>query len=108
AMGMDDYCISYISDNYRGVIDFDRDNVIIDVVDIEVTAPEFPDPKFAKYEIDMISHVRLHEGKKTYYIFDLVKDVGHWDPSKSVLDKYILDNVVYMPFDTEIDLLLNY
>lgn len=108
AMGMDDYCISYISDNYRGVIDFDRDNVIIDVVDIEVTAPEFPDPKFAKYEIDMISHVRLYEGKKTYYIFDLVKDVGHWDPSKSVLDKYILDNVVYMPFDTEIDLLLNY
>lgn len=108
AMGMDDYALSYISDNYKGLIEFDRDDVVIDVVDIEVTAPEFPEPKYAKYEIDMISHVRLHNGKKTYYIFDLVKDVGHWDPSKSVLEKYILDNVVYMPFEDEVDLLLNY
>ncbi|UOX40422.1 DNA-directed DNA polymerase [Aeromonas phage AhFM11] len=107
-LGMDDFNLTYISDTYKGIIEFDRDDVVIDIVDIEVTAPEFPDPKFAKYAIDLISHTRLYKGKRIRYVFDLVTDVGHWDPKKSVLGQSVLDEIVYMPFETEEDLLLNY
>lgn len=107
-LGQQSYVNTYISDTYRGHINYNQDDIRIACIDIEVTAPEFPEPKFAKYEIDMISHIQCYKGKNTYFVFDLTKDVGCWKPEDSVLEKHVIDNVVYFGFQDEKDLLLNY
>lgn len=110
ALGMDDFAMAYVSDVYKGHIDFNRDNIRIGILDIEVTAPEFPDPKYARYEIDLICHCELYKGKRTYYIFDLISGVSNWQKHLAAkeVDQEILDNAVYFAFDNEKELLLNY
>lgn len=110
AMGMDDFTLAYISDRYKGVIDYNRDVIRIANMDIEVTAPEFPEPKYAKYPIDAITHYDSIEDK--YFVFDLLGDVDRWSATEAVkrgeLPEELVKKVVYYPFDNETDLLLGY
>lgn len=108
ALGMADFTLSYISDAYRKEIHFERENLNIAVIDIEVTAPEMPKPENPKYAIDMISHIEQYKGKTHRYIFDLIDGVSKWESEKSVLSQEELDTVIYMPFETEQELLMAY
>lgn len=118
-LGMDDFKLAYISDTYGSEIIYDRRLIRVANMDIEVTAPEFPNPLEFKYEIDAITHYDSIDDK--FYVFDLLKsgqgEVQPWDIKIAALEeKYggdevsqdLLDKVVYMPFDSEKDLLLNY
>lgn len=119
-LGQDDFRLAYISDTYgAGDLAYDPKLIRVANCDIEVTAPEFPDPTLAKYEIDAITHYDSIDDK--YYVFDLLNSsdgkVSKWNPElagKSEAEggdevpQHILDKVVYLPFETEKELLLNY
>lgn len=118
-LGMDDFKIAYISDVYKDEIEYDPRLVRVANCDIEVTAPEFPNAIYAKYEIDAITHYDSLDDK--FYVFDLLNSnsgsVSKWNPEIAAkldadggdeLSQEILDKVVYMPFDNERDLLLEY
>ena len=118
-LGMEDFKLAYISDTNDKEISYDRKLVRVANCDIEVTAPEFPDPTFAKYEIDAITHYDSIDDK--YYVFDLLNSSGgsvsKWDiklAAKSEADggdevpQNILDKVVYMDFTSEKEMLLEY
>lgn len=119
-MGMDDFKLAYISDTYGPKdITYSRNAIRVANCDIEVTAPEFPDPAFAKYEIDAITHYDSIDDK--YYVFDLLNSVNgrvsEWDAKLAALPEaeggddvpqHILDRVVYMPFETEKEMLTEY
>lgn len=119
AMGMDDFKLAYLSDRYPGEIHFNPALVRQCNYDIEVTAPEFPKPNEAKYPIDALTHYDSIADK--FYVFDLLNSpygkVSKWDPvlaGKSEAEggdeipQDILDRVVYLPFDNEQELLLEY
>lgn len=103
ALGMDDFRLAYISDNYRGEIDYNRDKIRIASLDIEVTAPEFPDPREAKYEIDAITHYDSVED--IFYVYDLLGEgMDEWKKSKVDADDIpaeYLDKIDYRSFTTE-------
>lgn len=118
-LGMDDFKIAYISDTYKDEITYNRKYVRVANCDIEVTADEFPNPTEAKYEIDAITHYDSIDDK--YYVFDLLNSlygsVSKWDVKLAGLSdsengdevpKEILDKVVYMSFESEKELLLEY
>ena len=110
ALGMDDFRLSYISDNYRGEIEYNRDKIRIASLDIEVTAPEFPDPREAKYEIDAITHYDSIEDK--FYVYDLLGEgMEEWKKSKvdaeDIPPEY-LEKIDYRSFNTEKSLLSAY
>ncbi|AEJ90226.2 DNA polymerase [Acinetobacter phage ZZ1] len=118
-LGMDDFKLAYISDTYNSDITYDRKAIRVANCDIEVTAPEFPEPAFAKYEIDAITHYDSIDDK--YYVFDLLNSsdgrVEPWDRIKAALPEseggdevpqHILDKVVYFAFDTEHEMLQEY
>lgn len=119
-LGMDDFKVSYISDTYKEKeITYNRDAIRVANCDIEVTAPEFPDATFAKYEIDAITHYDSVDDR--YYVFDLLNSaigsVSPWDKKLAALSKdaggdevpqHILDKVEYMAFNTETEMLLEY
>lgn len=118
-MGMDDFRLAYISDTYKNDIEFNKNFIRVVNCDIEVTGDEFPDPIHAKYEIDAITHYDSIDDK--FYVFDLLHsayaDVGEWDIKKAALPdslggdevpQHILDRVVYMPFNNEREMLLEY
>ncbi|CAH1068383.1 DNA polymerase II [Acinetobacter phage MD-2021a] len=119
-LGMDDFKLAYISDVYgKKDITYSRNAIRVANCDIEVTAGEFPNPTFAKYEIDAITHYDSIDDK--YYVFDLLNSqrgrVSKWDPvlaGKSIdeggdeVPQHILDKVVYMSFETEKEMLLEY
>ena len=118
-LGMDDFEIAYISDTYKNDITYNRRLIRVANCDIEVTAAEFPDPSQAMYEIDAITHYDSIDDK--FYVFDLLNSqygsVSKWDAklaSKSDAEggdevpQHILDKVVYLPFETEKELLLEY
>lgn len=116
AMGMDDFKLAYFSDTYRGEIDYDIDRIRVAAIDIEVTAPEFPDPAEAKYPIDAITHYDSIDDK--FYVYDLVSNTDPWDinlarrleSEKEVrdLEEDVLDRVVYKCYQTEKELLADY
>lgn len=110
ALGMDDFRLAYISDNYRKEIEYDRDKIRVASIDIEVTAPEFPDPREAKYPIDAITHYDSVED--TFYVYDLVEGgMSHWEKSKVSFDDIpedVLARINYRAFDTEKSLLSAY
>ncbi|WDS61591.1 DNA-directed DNA-polymerase family B [Cronobacter phage vB_Cdu_VP8] len=118
-LGMDDFKLAYISDTYGSNIVYDRRLIRVANMDIEVTAPEFPNPLEAKYEIDAITHYDSIDDK--FYVFDLIHSgqgtVDEWCIRKAAkaeseggdeVPQELLDKVVYMPFDSEKELLLNY
>ena len=106
-LGMDDFVISYLSDVYVGEIRYDRSKIRVASIDIEVTAPEFPKPEEAKYEIDAITHYdSIHD---RFFVFDIKGENGEiWTRNKSILKKVILDKVVYNVYDSEEELILEY
>ena len=119
AMGMDDFKLAYISDTYGSEIVYDRKFVRVANCDIEVTGDKFPDPMQAAYEIDAITHYDSIDDK--FYVFDLLHSmygsVSRWDSKLAArseaeggdeVPQDILDRVVYMPFDSEKELLLEY
>lgn len=119
-LGMDDFRLAYISDTYTSKeISYDRNLIRVANCDIEVTATDFPNPTLAKYEIDAITHYDSIDDK--YYVFDLLNSaygsVSKWDKALAAKSKdeggdevpqHILDKVVYLPFDSETELLLEY
>ena len=118
-LGMDDFKLAYIADTYKDVIEYNRKYVRVANMDIEVTAAEFPNPAEAMYEIDAITHYDSIDDK--YYVFDLLNSVygsvSKWDiklaarPDSEGGDEVpqnLLDKVVYMPFDSEKELLMEY
>lgn len=118
-LGMDDFKLAYIADTYKDVIEYNRKYVRVANMDIEVTAAEFPNPAEAAYEIDAITHYDSIDDK--YYVFDLLNSmygsVSKWDASLAArsdaeggdeVPQALLDKVVYMPFNTETELLMEY
>ncbi|AZU98546.1 split DNA polymerase [Acinetobacter phage vB_AbaM_PhT2] len=119
-LGMDDFRLAYISDIYgKKEITYSRDAIRVANCDIEVTAGEFPDPTFAKYEIDAITHYDSIEDK--YFVFDLLNSargrVTKWSKelaAKSIeeggdeVPQHILDKVVYQSYESEREMLLAY
>lgn len=109
-LGMDDFILSYIGDTYNYDIEYDRSKIRIAVVDIEVTGDEFPNPDLAIYPIDAITHYDSIDDK--YYVFDLIDRMGSivkpWNKERSMLRSETLDKVVYMAFNTELELLNQY
>lgn len=119
SLGMDDFKLAYLSDTYGSEIIYDRRLIRIANCDIEVTAPEFPEADKALWPIDAITHYDSIDDK--YYVFDLLNSqfgsVERWDMVKAGLPEseggdevpqHVLDKVVYMPFDTEQELLVEY
>lgn len=119
AMGMDDFKLAYISDTYGSEIVYDKKFIRVANCDIEVTGDKFPDPMKAMYEIDAITHYDSIDDK--FYVFDLLDSlygsVSEWDVKLAArsdkeggdeVPQHILDRVVYMPFYSEKELLLEY
>lgn len=119
-LGMDDFRLAYISDVYgKKEITYDRNAIRVANCDIEVTAGEFPNPTFAKFEIDAITHYDSIEDK--YFVFDLLNSargrVEKWSKElagKSIeeggdeVPQHILDRVVYRSFESEKEMLNAY
>lgn len=119
AMGMDDFKLAYISDTYGSEIVYNKKFIRIANCDIEVTASQFPDPMKAEYEIDAITHYDSVDDK--FYVFDLLHSlygsVSEWDKKLAArldseggdeVPQHILDRVVYMPFNSEKEMMLEY
>lgn len=110
ALGMDDYRLAYISDMYRNEIEYNREHIRIASIDIEVTAPEFPDPREAKYPIDAITHYDSIEDK--FYVYDLVEGgLAEWcaeNVDRKDISEEDLNKIVYRSFQTEKSLLSAY
>ncbi|QQG32070.1 DNA polymerase [Citrobacter phage CkP1] len=119
AMGMEDFKLAYLSDTYGSEIVYDRKFVRVANCDIEVTGLKFPDPMKAEYEIDAITHYDSIDDK--FYVFDLLDSmygsVSKWDAKLAArteaeggdeVPQDIIDRVVYMPFHTEAELLMEY
>lgn len=118
-LGQEDFKLAYISDKYPDTIQYDRNLIRVANVDIEVTAPEFPDPTAAAYPIDAITHYDSIDDK--LYVFDLLDSqfgrVDEWSVDLAgkkeseggdEIDQDILDRVVYMAFSDEKEMLLQY
>lgn len=106
-LGLDDYELTYIGDQYKEEMHYDINKIRIGVVDIEVTGETFPKPEEAMYAIDALTHYDSID--KKYYVFDLLGDgLNQWSPENSILDKSILEKVVYTSYETERDLLSAY
>lgn len=118
-LGMNDYILAYISDTYKNVIEYNKKYVRIANCDIEVTATDFPHPNLALFEIDAITHYDSIHDK--YYVFDLLNSqfgsVSKWDAKLAArldseggdeVPQELLDKVVYMDFNSEREMLLEY
>lgn len=106
-LGMDDYVLTHIGDQYKEDIIYDINKIRIGVVDIEVTGETFPKPEEAIYPVDAITHYDSIDNR--YYVFDLLGDgLNKWNPENSILPKEVLDLVVYSCYDTERDLMSAY
>lgn len=119
AMGMNDYKLAYLSDTYGSNIVYNKNYIRIANFDIEVTAEGFPEPMRANFPIDAITHYDSIDDK--FYVFDLLDSlygsVSKWDIKLAAkldadggdeVPQDILDRVVYMPFDSEEELLMEY
>lgn len=111
-MGMDNYLLAYLSDQYEEDIEYDMSKIRIAIFDIEVTTDgPFPNEYEAKYAIDAVSIYDTLDDK--IYMFDLIEDKEHglprvkpWVPDERDLDKEVLDKVVYKTFTNGDDLLM--
>lgn len=119
AMGMDDFKLAYISDTYGSEIVYNKSHIRIANFDIEVTAEGFPEPMHARFPIDAITHYDSIDDK--FYVFDLLDSmygsVSKWDIKLAAkleadggdeVPQDILDRVVYMPFESESEMLVEY
>lgn len=118
-LGQEDFKLAYISDRYLSDIVYDKKFIRVANFDIEVTGDEFPEPAFAKYPIDAITHYDSIDDK--FYVFDLLDSVygsvSEWDKKLAAkseaeggdaVPQHILDRVEYMSFTNEQEMLLEY
>ena len=90
--GFDQFQYSFISDNYRGMIDYDLDKIKIGYIDIETSSEHgFPDVRNANEEVLAISY-RCGESFRVY-------GCQGYEPSEGVL---------FVPCTTEEHLLLEF
>jgi len=90
--GFDQFQYSFISDNYRGMVDYDLDKIKIGYIDIETSSEHgFPDVRNANEEVLAISY-RCGETFRVY-------GCQGYEPSEGIL---------YVPCTTEEHLLLEF
>ena len=90
--GFDQFQYSFISDNYRGMVDYDLDKIKIGYIDIETSSEHgFPDVKNATEEVLAISY-RCGETFRVY-------GCQGYEPSEGIM---------YVPCTTEEHLLLEF
>ncbi len=120
ALGMDDFKLAYLSDTYNYEIKYDHTKIRVANFDIEVTSPDgFPEPSQAKHPIDAITHYDSIDDR--FYVFDLLNspygNVEEWsieiaaklqEQGGDEVPSEIIDKIVYMPFDNEKELLMEY
>lgn len=120
ALGMDDYKLSYLSDTYSKDISYDQKLIRVANFDIEVTSPDgFPEPVEARHPIDAITHYDSIDDR--FYVFDLLSsingDVDRWslkiarklqDQGGDELPEEIADKIVYLSFNDEQEMMLEY
>ncbi|URC15193.1 DNA polymerase [Paraglaciecola Antarctic GD virus 1] len=100
-MGMENAAYAYLADTYQEM-DPDMANIRIAIIDIEVTAPCFPTPVQAIWEIDAITHYDYLDDH--FYTWG----VDNWCREKSILPARILDKLTYVQCATEAELLNKY
>lgn len=108
-LGMEDFELAYISDTYPNR-DFDitkaMENIRIANIDIEVPAKGFPYPTESKFPIRSIVHYDniLDE----YHFFGIRSGDKDWSKENSILEKDLLDKVIYHSFENEKTMLKDY
>ena len=98
--GNDRYISTYINDTFPGQIDFDRNQVNVTSIDIEVESDDgFPEPESADKAI--ISITSKNNIDNTYYVWGL----REYDVDKTIMKTH---RVVYKQFATEAQLLMDF
>ena len=93
--GFDQFQYSFISDNYRGMVDYDLDKIKIGYIDIETSSEYgFPDVRNANEEILAISY-RCGKSFKTYGCQEYTPGEGveyiHCENETKLLENFVLD-----------------
>lgn len=101
-LGMDNFILAYIADNFEDDIEFNMANIRTNIIDIEVSAPEFPDPIYAKYPIDAITLYDSIDDR--YYTWG----IKPWSERKSILSSDLLSKVSYSQKSSEKELLAEF
>tara|TARA_R110002153_G_scaffold5546_5_gene25751 strand:+ start:4560 stop:7061 length:2502 start_codon:yes stop_codon:yes gene_type:complete len=95
--GNDRYIPAYINDEFPGDIDFNRNQINVTSIDIEVASDEgFPEPGAAEHPI--ISICMKNNIDNTYYVWGL----GDYDVDKSYMTA---NRVIYQKCDSELQLI---
>ena len=93
--GFDQFQYSFISDNYRGMVDYDLDKIKIGYIDIETSSENgFPDVRSANEEVLAISY-RCGKSFKVYGCQEYTPAEGvqyiHCENEKRLLENFVLD-----------------
>ena len=93
--GFDQFQYSFISDNYRGMVDYDLDKIKIGYIDIETSSEHgFPDVRNANEEVLAISY-RCGKNFKTYGCQEYTPGEGveyiHCENETRLLENFVLD-----------------
>lgn len=98
--GNTNYIAQYSQSEFPGKIPFNRDQINVTTIDIEVESDQgFPEPREAKFPI--ISIAMRNNIDNTYYVWGL----GDYDVSKSLMKT---SKVVYMKCESEARLLMEF
>ena len=98
--GNTNYIAQYVAEHWPGEIKFDRNQINVTYIDIEVQSNEgFPEPEEAKYPVTAIC--LKNNIDNTFYVWG----VGDYDVSKSIMTA---NRVVYTQCATENELLLRF
>ena len=93
--GFDQFQYSFISDNYRGMVDYDLDKIKIGFIDIETSSEHgFPDVRSANEEVLAISY-RCGKSFKVYGCQEYIPAEGveyiHCENETRLLENFVLD-----------------
>ena len=93
--GFDQFQYSFISDNYRGMVDYDLDKIKIGFIDIETSSEHgFPDVRSANEEVLAISY-RCGKSFKVYGCQEYTAAEGveyiHCENETRLLENFVLD-----------------
>ena len=93
--GFDQFQYSFISDNYRGMVDYDLDKIKIGFIDIETSSEHgFPDVRSANEEVLAISY-RCGRSFKVYGCQEYTPAEGieyiHCENETRLLENFVLD-----------------
>jgi len=98
--GNTNYIAQYVQQQHPGNIEFNRDNINVTTIDIEVASDEgFPQPREANYPV--ISIALKNNIDNVYYVWGL----DDFDVSKALMKDY---EVIYYKCESEAHLLMNF